>query len=117
MPPIAVKPAPQEMPLHQRSRDSNLVINEGRRHPSPPGSHMRMVKPKESTVIVVVKQEHEAMAADLNADLKWSRYDYVREEMEHERRTQEEIPERRHGCDEGDAIVLSDSDEEAPMPT
>ncbi|KAE8793996.1 Cysteine-rich receptor-like protein kinase 10 [Hordeum vulgare] len=65
----------------------------------------------------MVKQEHEAMVVDLDVGLKWSRDDYVRQEIERQRRAVEENAERRHDRDEGVIIVLSDSDEEAIAPT
>ncbi|KAE8769927.1 hypothetical protein D1007_58402 [Hordeum vulgare] len=73
--PFAVKPEPQEIPLRRHSRGSNLVINEGCCQPSPSRGHLRLVKPKkEPAATIMVKKEHEAMAANLD--------DYVREEME-----------------------------------
>ncbi|KAE8769925.1 hypothetical protein D1007_58400 [Hordeum vulgare] len=74
-PPFAVKPEPRDTPLCRHSRGSNLVINEGHRQPSPSRGHLRVVKPKkESVATIIVKKEHEAMAANLG--------DYMREEME-----------------------------------
>ncbi|KAE8808481.1 Homeobox protein KNOX3 [Hordeum vulgare] len=85
--PDAIKPEPREMLLRWRSRGGNLVINEGRHQPSPPRAHHRLVKTKkEPTTTVAVKQEHEAMVVELDASLKWSRNDYMREEVERERR-------------------------------
>ncbi|KAE8819068.1 hypothetical protein D1007_03051 [Hordeum vulgare] len=82
MPPVTIKPEPQETPLRRRSCGDNLAINEGRRQPSPSRGQLRVVKPKkEPATTVVVKNEHEAMAADLNVVLKCSRGDYAREEM------------------------------------
>ncbi|KAE8811993.1 putative WRKY transcription factor 35 [Hordeum vulgare] len=52
------------------------------------------------------------MAADLDTGLKWSCDDYGWEEMERQRRALEEIAPRRRGREEGDVIVLDDSDEE-----
>ncbi|KAE8813797.1 putative WRKY transcription factor 35 [Hordeum vulgare] len=116
--PVAVKPEPQETSLRRHSRHDNLIINEGRRHPSPPRGHLLLVKPKkELAATVVVKQDQEAMVADLDAGLKWLRDDHVREEMERHHRALEEIAEQRHNRDEGGVIVLSDSDEETPVPT
>ncbi|KAE8771902.1 putative WRKY transcription factor 35 [Hordeum vulgare] len=57
------------------------------------------------------------MAVDLDADLKWSRDDYVGEKTEHQRHALEEIAERHRGREDGGVIVLSDSDEEAVAPT
>ncbi|KAE8814043.1 Cysteine-rich receptor-like protein kinase 10 [Hordeum vulgare] len=110
-----VKAKPQETSERRRSRGGNLVINEGRRQPSPPHGHLRLVRPKKEPVtLMVVKQEHAEMAADLDSGLKWSRDDYVREEMERERRALEEIVPRCRGSEEGGVIVLPDSDEETP---
>ncbi|KAE8795686.1 hypothetical protein D1007_29401 [Hordeum vulgare] len=113
---VAVKPEPQEMSLRRCSRNNNLVRNKGRREPSPPRSHFRLVKPKKEPT-TMVKQEHMKMSADLDAGLEWSRDDYVRQEMEHERRTLEEIAERYRVRNEGGVIVLSDIDEKATAPT
>ncbi|KAE8811229.1 putative WRKY transcription factor 35 [Hordeum vulgare] len=57
------------------------------------------------------------MSAGLDADLKWSREDYVREEMERQLRALEEITERRRGLEEDGVIILSDIDEEETAPT
>ncbi|KAE8799515.1 Cysteine-rich receptor-like protein kinase 10 [Hordeum vulgare] len=46
--------------------------------------------------------------------LKWARDDYVREEMERQRRALEEIVARRRGREEGNIIILDKSDEEVP---
>ncbi|KAE8792046.1 Homeobox-leucine zipper protein HOX14 [Hordeum vulgare] len=117
-PPVAVKPETQETSLRRRSRGGNLVINEGRRQPSPPCDHLRLVKSKkEPAVTVVVKKEHKAMVADLNVGHKWSRKDYVREEIERERIVLDEIVERCRSCEEGGIIVFSDGDKEATAST
>ena len=51
------------------------------------------------------------MAADLETGLKWARDDYVRDEMERQRRALKEIAARRRGRDEGGVVILDDSDE------
>ncbi|KAE8788213.1 hypothetical protein D1007_37765 [Hordeum vulgare] len=114
----------QETSEHRRSRHGNLVINEGRRHrlprpPSPPRGHLCLARPKKepATPLVVLKHEHPDMPVDLDTGLKWSRDDYVREEMEHQRRALEEIVVRRRGREEGGVIVLDDNDEETPAQT
>ncbi|KAE8786131.1 putative WRKY transcription factor 35 [Hordeum vulgare] len=114
-PPVAVKP--KDTPLDRRSRRGNLVINKGH-HPSLPRDHLPLVKPKkEPASIVVVKKEHGAMAADVDAGLKWSHDDYSRVEMEHERHALEEIDVRCHDREEGDVIVLYDRKDDATGPT
>ena len=66
---------------------------------------------------VVVKQELLDMAVANETVLKWARDDYVREEMERQRRALEEIATRRRGCDEGGLAILDDNNEEAPEPS
>ncbi|KAE8786446.1 Cysteine-rich receptor-like protein kinase 10 [Hordeum vulgare] len=118
-PPLAsVKAEPEETSEHRRSHVGNLVIDEGCRQPSPPHGHLRLVRTKKEPVMpLIVKQEHAEMAADLDTDLKWSRDDYVREEMERQRQAPDEIVVRRHGCEEGGVLVLDDIDEETPTQT
>ncbi|KAE8778446.1 hypothetical protein D1007_48662 [Hordeum vulgare] len=57
------------------------------------------------------------MVADLDASLKWPHDNYVQGEMELERRTLEEIVERRHDHEEGGVIFISDSDKEDTAST
>jgi hypothetical protein len=57
------------------------------------------------------------MAADLESGLLWSRQNYMREEMERQRHTLDEIAARRRGRDEGGIVVLSDSDDEVAAPS
>ncbi|KAE8772090.1 SEC12-like protein 2 [Hordeum vulgare] len=64
---VPIKPEPRETSLHRHSHAGNLVINEGH-IPSPPRDHISMVKPKKEPTIVV-KMEHEDMAADLESGL------------------------------------------------
>lgn len=111
---LPVKPEPRETPLGRRTRGGALVINEGG-VPSPPSS--RLVKPKTEPALLPVKKEHEAMAADEETGLKWARDDYVRQEMERQRRALEEIAARRRGREEGGVVILDDSDEETPGPS
>ncbi|KAE8811056.1 hypothetical protein D1007_12208 [Hordeum vulgare] len=66
---------------------------------------MPVIVKKEPVATFVVKKEHEATTADLDAGLKWSHDDYVREEMERQ------IRALHRGRGEGDVIGLSDSDE------
>ncbi|KAE8819027.1 hypothetical protein D1007_03232 [Hordeum vulgare] len=74
------------------SRGDNLVIDEGRRKPSPPCGHLRLVRPKKEPVTpLVVKQEDAEMVADLNTGLKWLCDDYVRKERERQRHALEVI--------------------------
>ncbi|KAE8785260.1 hypothetical protein D1007_41001 [Hordeum vulgare] len=78
-----MKAEPQETSEHRSSYGGNLVINEGRRQPSPSRGQHRVVRPKDRvTPPVVVKQERVEMDADLDTGLKWSRDDYAREKME-----------------------------------
>ncbi|KAE8770744.1 putative WRKY transcription factor 35 [Hordeum vulgare] len=111
----------QEMSEHRRSLGGNLVVNEGHHQPSPPCSHLRLVRPKKekepATLPVVVKQENAEMPADLDIVLKWSRDDYVRKEMERQPCALEEIAAQRCGREEGDVIVLVDNDEETMAQT
>ncbi|KAE8768752.1 putative WRKY transcription factor 35 [Hordeum vulgare] len=104
-----------------RSRVGNLVINEGRCQPLPPYDHLQLVRLKKekepATSPMVVKQEHVEMAADLDTDLKCSRNDYFREEMERHRRALEEIAVRCRGREEGGVIVLDDGDLETLTQT
>ena len=68
-----VKAEPLETLERRRSRGGGLVINEGRRQPFPsPDDHLRLVRPKKepATPPVVVKQEHLAMAAADETDMK-----------------------------------------------
>lgn len=68
----------------------------------------RLIKPKkEPATLLPVKQEHEAMATDLESGLPWSRQDYVRKEMERQRHALEEIAARCRGRDEGGLVMLS----------
>ena len=72
--------------------------------------------PRRGVDHVVIKQEHVEMATGLETGLKWARDNYVREEMERQRRAFEEIAARRRGRDEAGVIVLKDSDDDAPPP-
>ncbi|KAE8811928.1 Cysteine-rich receptor-like protein kinase 10 [Hordeum vulgare] len=67
-----------------------------------------------ASLFLPVKQEHIDMAATNETALKRARDDYIREEMERQRSALEEIVARRRGHEEGDVVVLNDSDEEAP---
>ena len=67
--------------------------------------------------MVVVKQEHEAMAAELDDALAWSKQDYVQGEMERQHRALQEIADRRRGREVGGIVVLDDSDEEVVAPS
>ncbi|KAE8812021.1 Homeobox protein KNOX3 [Hordeum vulgare] len=67
--------------------------------------------------LLSVMQEHLPMAADDEIVLKWARDDYVREKMERQRRTLEEIAARRPGHEESDVVILDDSNEEALEPS
>lgn len=125
-PPVAVKAEPGVLsPLRRSGRSSGgITINEGRRRePSPPRGHLRLVRPKtEPGTPAVVKQEHLDMAtADDEAALKWARDDYVREEVERQRRALEEIEARHRARREeeiaGLIILDDDSDGEAPGPS
>ncbi|KAE8767009.1 hypothetical protein D1007_61685 [Hordeum vulgare] len=97
---LPVKTEPLETPLGWRMRNGVIVINEG-------GSSSRLAKPKTEPALLPVKQEHLDMAVDDETSLKWARDDYVREEMER----------HRLGREEGDIVILDDSDEEAPRPS
>ncbi|KAE8793060.1 Cysteine-rich receptor-like protein kinase 10 [Hordeum vulgare] len=66
------------------------------------------------SALLPVKKEHEAMAVDEETVLKRAHDDYVREEIERQRRALEGIAARLHGREEGDVIILDNSDEEAP---
>ncbi|KAE8793059.1 hypothetical protein D1007_32266 [Hordeum vulgare] len=57
------------------------------------------------------------MAAHEATVLKWVHDDYVRDVMERQRRAIEEIAARLHGREEGDVIILGNSDEEASEPS
>ncbi|KAE8808194.1 Cysteine-rich receptor-like protein kinase 10 [Hordeum vulgare] len=57
------------------------------------------------------------MADTDKAALKWVRDDYVREEMERQRRALEEIVARRRGREKGSVVILDKSDEEVPRPS
>ncbi|KAE8786621.1 hypothetical protein D1007_39530 [Hordeum vulgare] len=96
---VKVEPEPEETSELLRHRGGNLVINKGRRQPSSPRSHLRLVRPKKepATPPMVVKQEHTKMAADLDTGLKWSRDDYVCEEMERQRGDRRTAPLLRRG--------------------
>ncbi|KAI5006872.1 hypothetical protein ZWY2020_042084 [Hordeum vulgare] len=107
---LPMKPEPQETPMGRHTCNIGIVINE------PDASSFRLVRPKTEPGLLPVKQEHLAMAADDEATLKWARDDYVREEMERQRRTPEEIAARRCGCEDGVVVILDVSDEEAPAP-
>ncbi|KAE8787580.1 Cysteine-rich receptor-like protein kinase 10 [Hordeum vulgare] len=107
---LPVKPEPHETPLGRRTRNGGIVINE-------PGPSSRLIKPKREPGLLPVKQEHLTMAASDETALKWERDDYVREEMERQRRALEEIAARRCGREEGSVVILDDSDEEAPGPS
>ena len=109
---LPVKPEPRETPLGQRTRGDALLINKGG-VPSPP-SRSRLVKSKTEPTLLPMKKEHEAMAADKETGLKWARDDYVRQEMERQRRALKEIAARQCGREEGDVVILYKGDEEAP---
>ncbi|KAE8800411.1 Cysteine-rich receptor-like protein kinase 10 [Hordeum vulgare] len=82
----------------------------------PRASSSRLVRPKTEPGLLPVKQEHFAMVVDDEAALKWAQDDYVREEMERQRRAPEETAARRRGREEGVAVILDERDEEAPTP-
>uniref|UniRef100_A0A8I6XZD0 Uncharacterized protein n=1 Tax=Hordeum vulgare subsp. vulgare TaxID=112509 RepID=A0A8I6XZD0_HORVV len=102
---LRIKPEP---PLGRCTRSAGIVINE------PDASSSRLVRPKTEPGLLPVKQDHLTMAANNEAALKWVWDDYVREEMERQRRTLEEIAARRRGREEGDVVILDESDEKAP---
>ncbi|KAI4995623.1 hypothetical protein ZWY2020_035526 [Hordeum vulgare] len=104
---LPVKPEPQETPLGRCTRSDGIIINK-------PGASSSLVKPKTESWILPVKQEHLTRAANNETTLKWARDDYVREEMERQCCALEEIAARRRGCEEGDIVILDDSDKEAP---
>ncbi|KAE8794950.1 hypothetical protein D1007_30143 [Hordeum vulgare] len=115
---IIVKVEPQETSKRRHSRGVNLIKNEGRRQPSPPRGHLRLVRPnKEPLTPLVVEQEHAEMVANLDTDLKWPRDDYVRNEMKRQRRALEEIAARCRGRKKCGVLILSDSDEEMSAQT
>ena len=64
-----------------------------------------------------MKKEHEDMAAADETALKWAKADYVREQMECQRRAFEEIVAQRRGREEGGVVVLDSDDEDAPGPS
>ncbi|KAE8800361.1 hypothetical protein D1007_24135 [Hordeum vulgare] len=103
----AVKTEPVETPNRRPTRSGgNLVINEG----APSDGCPRLVRPKKEPMTpATIKPEHAAMATDLDTGLKWEWDDYVREEMERQCRSLEEITERRR-LKEVDVIVLSDDE-------
>ncbi|KAE8783807.1 SEC12-like protein 2 [Hordeum vulgare] len=103
---LPVKPELREMSLGQRGR--RLFSS---------GSSCRLVKPKTQPAFLPVKQEHLDMVAADETMLKWAWDDYVREEMERQRRTLEEIAARRRGREEGGVVILDDNNEEAPGPS
>ncbi|KAI5001391.1 hypothetical protein ZWY2020_026041 [Hordeum vulgare] len=107
---LPVKPKPEKTPLGRRTRSGGIVINER-------GASSRLVKPKTEPTLLPVMQEHLAMAVTDETALKWARDDYVREEMERQRRALEEIAARRRGREEDGVVILDDSDEEAPEPS
>ncbi|KAE8795813.1 Homeobox protein KNOX3 [Hordeum vulgare] len=87
---LPVKPEPHETPLGRRMRSAGIVINE-------PDASSHLVKPKTELGLLPVKKEHLAMVAADETALKWAKDDYVREEMERQRRAVEEIAARRRG--------------------
>ncbi|KAE8816178.1 hypothetical protein D1007_06296 [Hordeum vulgare] len=67
IPPLpTMKVEPQETSKRRRSHDDNLVINEGRRQPSPPHNHLRLTRTKEPVTPPVAVKEHIEMAVDLD---------------------------------------------------
>ena len=102
------------MLLGRRTRGGALVINEGGR-PSP--SSYRLVRPKTEPGLLPMKKEHDAMADADETALKWAKADYVREQVERQRRAYEEIKARRRRRDEGGVVVLDIDDEDAPGPS
>ncbi|KAE8805130.1 Cysteine-rich receptor-like protein kinase 10 [Hordeum vulgare] len=104
---LPVKPEPRETSLGRLTRNSALVINEA--------SHF--VKTKTESTLLLMKKEHEAMAADEETALKWARDDYVWQEMERQRRALEEIAARHCSREEGGGVILDDSDEDTPGPS
>ena len=109
-----VKPEPEETLLGRRTRSGALVINEGGR-PSP--HSLRLVQPKTEPGLLPVKKEHEEMAADDETILKWAKADYVREQVERQRRAYEEIKARRRGREEGGIVVLDSGEEDKAGPS
>ncbi|KAE8766930.1 SEC12-like protein 2 [Hordeum vulgare] len=81
---------PQETPLGRRTRSTGIFINE-------PDSSSLLVRPKMEPGLLPVKQEHLAMAAADETVLKWTRDDYVREQMERQHHALEELTARRRG--------------------
>ncbi|KAE8791611.1 SEC12-like protein 2 [Hordeum vulgare] len=110
LPLLLVKPEPWETLLGRHTRIAVLVINEGG-VPSPPASSSRLVKPKTESTLLPVMKEQEAMAVDEDTGLKWARDDYIRQEIERERRAHEKIAARHRGHEEGGGVILEDSDE------
>ncbi|KAE8781999.1 SEC12-like protein 2 [Hordeum vulgare] len=104
---LPVKPELQETPLGWRTRNRGIVINEL-------NATSRLVKPKTEPGLLPVKQEHLTMAADDETALKWD--NYIREEMERQRRALEEIVARRRAHEEDGVVILDDNDEEVPGP-
>ncbi|KAE8778544.1 SEC12-like protein 2 [Hordeum vulgare] len=107
---LPVKPEQQKTPLGRHTRSSDIVINEH-------GASSRLVKTKTEPTLLPIKQEHLAMAADDEITLKCTRDDYVREEMEHQRHTLEEIAARCRSREEDNIVILDESDEEVPRPS
>ncbi|KAE8780815.1 SEC12-like protein 2 [Hordeum vulgare] len=103
-------PKPQETLLGRRKRSAGFVINDL-------DASSRLVKPKTEPGLLPVKQKHLAMAADDETALTWSRDNYVREEMERQRRALEEIAARLRGREEGGVVVRDDNNEEASGPS
>ncbi|KAE8768295.1 Cysteine-rich receptor-like protein kinase 10 [Hordeum vulgare] len=85
--------------LGRRTRSAGIVINE-------PDASSRLVKPKTEPGLLPVEQEHPAMVATDEAALKWTREDYIREEMESQCCALEEIADRRRGREEGVIVIL-----------
>ncbi|KAE8795936.1 Cysteine-rich receptor-like protein kinase 10 [Hordeum vulgare] len=82
-----------------------------------PGVSSRLIKPKTEPALLPVKQEHLAMAADDETAFRWAWDDYVREEMERQCRTLEEVAARRPDHEEDGVVILDDSNENAPGPS
>ncbi|KAE8814699.1 Cysteine-rich receptor-like protein kinase 10 [Hordeum vulgare] len=106
---LPVKLEPQETSLERCTRNNDIVINK-------PDTSSCLVKPRTELRLLPVKQEHPAMAAADETALKWVRDNYVREEMERQRRPLDEIAARCHDREEGGVMILDDTYEEAPGP-
>ena len=109
-----VKPEPQGTPVSARTRSSGVRIGD---NASPTGRFV-LVEPKPEPGLPAEYEEIARRGFSDEDAMRWSRDDYVREEMVRQRRALEEIAARKRGREDEDGVVVLDSDDDdAPGPS